>query len=320
MSLIQGLKAICATAAIVMCALAPVARAAPAATTAAANLTAQAVDAAERLPTPPGLEGDVKFWEDVFAKYKPDQCVLHDKDDLSIIYAVKTLPGATPAQQARSQKLVLAALHNAMMHLASGEPPRNLIERRIVQVSPAESRSDPDYFRDAADNIRCQRGVDLAASLERSRQHVKLIKRVLKQSHLPPDLAYLPHLESGFQVAVRSRAGARGLWQIMPGTARELGMRVTRKVDNRIDVARATAAAARIFRGLFEKTGSWPLAITAYNYGANGIGRAIGTWGADYMTIREKHRTRIFGFAARNYYPSFLAARNVASAYERAAR
>lgn len=291
--------------------------AAPAASTAAANLSAQAVEGAERLPTPEGLESDVKFWEDVFGRYKPDQCILHDKADLSIVYAVKKLDGGSPAQQNRSQKRVLAALRNAMLYLANGGTPRNLIERRIVQIAPEVSRNDAEYYRGAAENIRCQRGVDLVASLERSRQYVKMIKRVLKQNHLPPDLAYLPHLESGFQVAARSKAGARGLWQLMPGTARELGLRVSRKIDNRVDVSLSTSAAAKILHGLFEKTGSWPLAITAYNYGQNGIARAIDAWGADYMTIRENHRTRIFGFAVRNYYPSFLAARNIASNYER---
>ena len=64
---------------------------------AASNLTAQAVDGADRLPTPLGLESDVKFWESVFHKYKPDQCILHDKEDLSIIYAVKRLEGRNQA-------------------------------------------------------------------------------------------------------------------------------------------------------------------------------------------------------------------------------
>jgi membrane-bound lytic murein transglycosylase D len=62
----------------------------------------------------------------------------------------------------------------------------------------------------------------------------------------------------------------------------------------------------------YNQTGSWPLAITAYNYGINGTMRAIKIYGNDYVTIRDKHRTSVFGFAARNYYPSFLAVRNVA--------
>lgn len=312
MSLAQGLLAV-----LFVCAgLTPRSSEAAPAADVASNLSVNAVKSRDRLPTPLGLESDVKFWESVFAKYKPDQCIVHDREDLSIIYFVKRVTGSSVVQQNLSAKRYVAAVKGGMSWLAGGGVPRNLVERRIVQVTPEEYRGDPEYYRAAAENVRCQRGVDLVSSLQRSRPHLKLIKKVLKQNNLPPDLAYLPHLESGFQSSVWSRAGARGLWQLMPGTARELGLRVTRTVDHRVDVARSTSAAAHIFHGLFEKTGSWPLAITAYNYGANGISRAIQSWGADYMTIREKHKTRIFGFASRNYYPSFLAVRNVAAAYE----
>ncbi len=269
------------------------------------------------LPTPAGLEADVKFWEKVFSKYRPDQCVFHDREDLSIIYAVKTLPGATPEAQRRMVPRYVDAIRKAMLHLSLGGAPRNLIEKRILAVSPEEAREDRHYFVAAAENVRCQQGVDLLGSIARSRQHVAMIKKVLKDRSLPPDLAYLPHLESGFRTSISSHAGARGLWQLMPATARQAGLKVTRKVDQRIDVRKATVVAARLLSDLHVRTGgSWPLAVTAYNYGPNGISRAIDIYGRDYMRIRENHRTRIFGFAAKNYYPSFLAVRNVASAYE----
>jgi membrane-bound lytic murein transglycosylase D len=268
------------------------------------------------LATPPGLEKDVRFWEKVFSRYKKDQCVFHDKDDLGIVYFVKRLPGATPKEQARAGIRYLNAIRGGMQWLASGGKPRNLVERRIYDVTPAELRT-PDYFAQATDNVRCQRGVDLSDSLARSTRYVAMIKRQLAARHLPTDLAYLPHLESGFNVRAHSRAGARGLWQLMPATARLSGLRVSRTVDNRTDPARATMVATRILSDLYRNTGSWPLAITAYNYGPNGIRRAIKAHGPDYMRIRERHRTRIFGFAARNYFPSFLAVRNVAMAIER---
>jgi membrane-bound lytic murein transglycosylase D len=71
-----------------------------------------------------------------------------------------------------------------------------------------------------------------------------------------------------------------------------------------------------MLKDFYSRTGSWPLAITAYNYGINGTIRAIREWGADYMSVRRNHRTTMFGFAARNYYPSFLAVRNVSSTVE----
>lgn len=269
----------------------------------------------ERLPTPEGLAVDVAFWEKIFAKYSPDECVFHDKDNLTAVYAVKKLPTVTPAAQSRLIRHYLEVLRSAIGNLADGLEPQTPLERRIVDVTEPRLRY-PAYFRYAMDNVRCQRGVDLGPSLARSRQHVKMVKKVLAENGLPTDLAYLPHLESGYDVSARSRVGARGLWQLMPATARGFGVVVSRLRDLRTDPLRATNAAAGMLRQFFAKTRSWPLAITAFNYGINGTVRAIKLYGNDYMAVRARHRTKLFGFAARNYYPSFLAVRNVASAYE----
>jgi membrane-bound lytic murein transglycosylase D len=275
-------------------------------------LACLALEARAALPTPEGLEPDVRFWESIFSTYTPDQCVFHDKENLEVVYVVKKIPGATRAAQARNIRRYMLALRGSLEHLADGGAPRNLLERRIVAVTPAETRG-PETYRAAMDNLRCQRGVDLAPSFTRSVRHLGMIKRVLVKSGLPSDLAYLPHLESGFHMSARSHAGARGLWQLMPATARLEGLKVQRRVDQRTDPYKSTLAAAAIFKDLYAMAGSWPLAVTAYNYGANGTERAIRAWGKDYMRVRENHRTRVFGFAARNYYPSFLAVRNVAA-------
>ena len=268
-----------------------------------------------RFPTPRGLAADVHFWEKVFGQYSPDECIFHDKDNLSIIYAVKRLPGDTPAQQSRAVRRYLKALRASLKHLAETGEPRNALERRMYDITEPRLRY-PAYWRYAMDNVRCQRGVDLGPSLARSRRHLKMVKRVLARQGLPTDLAYLPHLESGYDPLARSRAGARGLWQLMPITARLAGLRVTRHSDFRLDPLKATLAAAGMLKDFFSRTHSWPLAITAYNYGINGTVRAIKRWGASYMTVRAHHHTKLFGFAARNYYPSFLAVRNVAQTHE----
>ena len=139
-----------------------------------------------------------------------------------------------------------------------------------------------------------------------------MIKRTLKNKGLPEELAYLPHLESGFNQFATSKAGAKGLWQFMPRTARAEGLKVQRKNDWRTDPRLSTDAATDHLASIYLRTRSWALAITAYNYGQNGVMRAIQKFGADYMKIRSEHKTKLFGFAARNYYPSFLAVRNVA--------
>ncbi len=278
---------------------------------------ALAVSPQAPLPTPAGLSDAVHFWEKIFGKYTPDQCVFHDKDDLRMVYAVKTINGDNPFQQAKNVKRYLGLIRASLQHLAGGGDARNAFERRVVELTPDNFRY-PAYYRYAMDNVRCQRGVDLVPSLTRAKRHLAMVKKVLAQNGLPVDLAYLPHLESGYDVNARSRAGARGLWQLMPATARLLGLRLTRFNDPRVNPYRATVAASSMLKDFYSKTRSWPLAITAFNYGINGMTRAIKIFGPDYMKIREHHHTGIFGFAAKNYYPSFLAVRNVALAGERA--
>ena len=269
----------------------------------------------DHLPTPAGLEPAVHFWELVFAKYDKSQCVFHDTEDLSVIYGVKRIPGGSARVQSRYVRHYLSLIRGALKHLATGAKASTSLERRIVEATASRLRY-PAYYHYAMGNVRCQRGVDLGPGRRRAHRHMGMVLRALKERGLPSDLAYLPYLESGYNPRARSRAGARGLWQLMPAAARLMGLRVNRHGDLRTSPYRSTRAAAHILQDLYNKTHSWPLAITAYNYGINGMTRAIAKWGDDYMTIRKHHRTRVFGFAARNYYPSFLAVRNIVSGLE----
>jgi len=126
---------------------------------------------------------------------------------------------------------------------------------------------------------------------------------------LPPELAALPHVESSFNPAAYSKVGAAGLWQFMRETGRRY-MRVDDEVvDERLDPFRSTEAAAQLLAYNYRVLGTWPLALTAYNHGAAGMRRAaeqVGT--TDFVTINRTYSSRTFGFASRNFYPSFLAA------------
>jgi LysM repeat protein len=94
-------------------------------------------------------------------------------------------------------------------------------------------------------------------------------------------------------------------------------MKVNRSVDERLDPAKATRAAARLLNDNYRTLGSWPLAITAYNHGRAGIVRAkneVGT--SDITTIIKDYRGSLFGYASMNFYAEFLAAVEVYNNYE----
>jgi membrane-bound lytic murein transglycosylase D len=272
---------------------------------------ARRADVPASLPLPDGLEIDVKFWERVFTDIEPNECAFHDEWDLGIVYYVARVPKLKRGRSNRSLKSHLKKIRVALTNLGRHGKPKNSFERKIFRVIP-KSKRNRRFFAEAKDQVRCQRGVAFEKSLARSKKYIPMIKRSLRAKGLPEDLAYLPHLESGFNRFATSKAGAKGLWQFMPQTARAEGLTVSRRRDSRVDPRLSTDAATDHLATIFLRTRSWELAITAYNYGLNGVMRAIQKFGGDYMRIRQEHRTGLFGFAARNYYPSFLAVRNLA--------
>jgi membrane-bound lytic murein transglycosylase D len=119
---------------------------------------------------------------------------------------------------------------------------------------------------------------DLQEMLRRASGYLPMIRLVLKQHNLPGYFAFLPLAESAFEArALHPDSGARGLWQLMPDTARSYGLRVSNHLDERLDAFRATRAAARYLRELHDIFGidSPLLVLAAYNYGEHNVAKAI---------------------------------------------
>jgi len=125
-----------------------------------------------------------------------------------------------------------------------------------------------------------QRREVIARWLERGDGYEGFIKRVLAERGVPTDLYHLAMIESGFIPTARSRAGAVGLWQFMPATARGMGLRVDSQVDERMDPVRSTDAAARHLKSLYGIYNDWSLAAAAYNAGSGRISRGMQNFGA----------------------------------------
>ena len=150
--------------------------------------------------------------------------------------------------------------------------------------------------------------------MRRSGTYFPMIERILREEGVPDELKYLAMIESGLIPKARSRVGAQGMWQFMPATGRAYGLRITEWIDERNDPVKATRAAARHLRDLYEMFGDWHLALAAYNCGPTRVRRAVdrfqanGRRKANFWDIyRELPRE------TRNYVPMYIAAAMVAT-------
>jgi membrane-bound lytic murein transglycosylase D len=152
----------------------------------------------------------------------------------------------------------------------------------------------------------------MAAGLDRSLRFLPMIREVFAEEGVPADLAYVPLIESAFKSTALSRARARGMWQFMPATGIEYGLRQTWFVDERADPEKATVAAAKYLKSLHAFfDGDWNLALAAYNSGPGRVQTAIRRARTnDYWKLTAG--TRFLPRETREYVPMIMAAMIVA--------
>ena len=155
---------------------------------------------------------------------------------------------------------------------------------------------------------------ETAESLARGSRYLPGLRRILEANGVPPSLALLPVIESGFYPTARGRRGERGLWQLRRATARRFGLVVNAHRDDRLEPERATRAAARYLHVLYERYGDWPLALAAYNAGEHRVDRALARDPeASFWNLAERGwLPRI----SREYVPRFFAVVRVAGEHE----
>jgi membrane-bound lytic murein transglycosylase D len=148
----------------------------------------------------------------------------------------------------------------------------------------------------------------MTGGLERGSRYLPMIRRIFREEGVPLDLAYVPLVESAFKPNALSKASARGMWQFMPGTGQEHGLRQDFFIDERSDPEKATRAAAQYLKtlvGMFK--GDWELALASYNAGPGRVMRAAGRARTDdYWKLTAS--TRYLPRETREYVPMIMAA------------
>ena len=271
-------------------------------------LPALAAWAAPDIPEPAELEPDIRFWMRVYSEISTNDGFIHDQRDLSVVYQTLHFdPTLPPRERERMVSDAREHYQAILRKLGSGAAPQTEDEQRVAGLWAG---AVPARLLQAADDVRFQLGQSdrFRAGLQRAGAWETHISQTLSQQGLPPEIAALPHVESSFQPTAMSKAGAAGLWQFIRSTGRRY-LRIDRAVDERLDPYRSTEAAAQLLSYNYRLLGSWPLAITAYNHGAEGMRRAREQVGSDdIVQIVRHYHSPSFGFASRNYYASFIAA------------
>src|SRR5579872_1822460 len=145
----------------------------------------------------------------------------------------------------------------------------------------------------------------LEHALARSGRYQEMIQRVLKEEGVPQELIYLAQAESGFHPLALSRAGARGIWQFMASRAKGYGLERDWWIDDRQDPEKATRAAARHLKDLYNQFGDWYLAMAAYNSGPGTVQNAVKRTG--YADFWQLYQRNVLPKETRNYVPIILA-------------
>ncbi len=153
-----------------------------------------------------------------------------------------------------------------------------------------------------------------SVALSRGIPHLPRIREILAEAGIPQDLAYVPIVESAFNPSALSSAKARGLWQFIPSTGRQYGLKQDFFIDERADIEKATIAAAQYLKNLYALFGDWNLALAGYNAGEGNVQRAIRrAQTSDFWALAK---TRSFRSETRNYVPLIHAAIVIAKSPE----
>ena len=277
----------------------------------------------ETFQIPPGFLKRFNFWIDIYTKYNTNQVLLHDAHHLDIVYEVIDLgdidsnasldPHEKEVARRKRVKDEKKKIRDELLHIQQvEESPSKMSPEELALFHKFRFVLEKNKFREASGRhrLRMQLGQKdrFVQGLYFSGRYIREMERIFKEEGVPIELTRLPFVESSFNLYAYSKVGASGIWQFMRSTGK-LFLHIDSVVDQRNDPLAATRAAARLLRYNYNLLKSWPLALTAYNHGPQGVSAIVKKMKTDDINEIVWNTTRRrFGFASENFYAEFLAA------------
>ncbi len=276
---------------------------------------------------PVGLEKNFKFWLEIYSKYSTDQGVIHDAENIDLVYeeidltpiSVRTDIGKWQKEALKVRRVKQAKMRviNLLKKLEKLKDPSTLTdkEKKIWDYFAANLTGKKKFkLAQGKNRIRFQLGQKdrIIQGIFFSGRYLEDFEKIFRDEGLPIELTRMVFVESSFNVLARSKVGASGLWQIMPATVKPY-FKKSDAVDMRNHPLEATKIAAKFLRGNYRMLKAWPLAITGYNHGPTGIAKLTKKFKTKDIgeLVANKKTNKSFGFASRNFYASFLAVMEV---------
>ncbi len=185
------------------------------------------------------------------------------------------------------------------------------LKLRLAQLSSCVELRSTGVVKGYIKTYTIQKTEKARNMLGRTMTYFPLFEQKLKEYGLPTDLKYLSVVESALNPKAVSRVGATGLWQFMPATGSDYGLRTNSAVEDRSNPVKSTDAAARYLKHLYKQFDDWALALAAYNSGPTRVNSAIRRAGSrNFWSIQ-----RFLPQETRNYVPAFIAATYICNFY-----
>ncbi|MCO4752930.1 MAG: lytic transglycosylase domain-containing protein [Bacteriovoracaceae bacterium] len=267
------------------------------------------------------------FWFSVYTQYSSKQVVIHDKENLGLVYNVmdfeplyasninrfakSKLQADLSLERTKKIKSILSRLHLAPSKLNPDEKAvLNSIKSAGIKI-PKYKRSKKKLFLRLSTQIRTQTGQrDMVYNgVLRSLPYLPFLHKQFKNFKIPKELLAIAFVESSFNLKARSYAGAAGIWQFMPRTSASFMPRRSRYIDYRSNPIISSIAAFHLLKQNKQILKRWDLAVPAYNFGTSHLVRARRKYKkkATLPYILENYKHSSVGFASKNYYSEFLA-------------
>ncbi len=281
-----------------------------------------------RFKVDPFFKNSVRFWFLIYTQFNSSQVVIHDKDNLSIIYGVidfnslfnKKISNNTKyiLQQEitgeniqKTKDLINRILKDPFKDTTSLKKINFILSQAGISL-PKKRTTRIEFLKSLLSNIRSQTGQKnfILDGIKRSIPFENFLFSYFKSKKLPHELLAIPFLESSFNPEAQSKVNALGAWQFMPFIASHFVPKRRDHIDYRRNVPISSVSAAFLLSQNYNILRSWDLAVTAYNSGTKhllNIKRKLKKMDINLKDVILNSDSKHFGFASKNFYSEFLA-------------